>query len=133
VTLNLKSLKIGEKGKVWKNVSLTAAYRFVRDGMKIQLQQNDDGTRIRGKRLRFGDKAAISTVMKVLFQKEYSVASLPEKITQRIDTSKLEVSQLSISDGWLAVSVDDREFDTAQETGLDVLQTSSNRKLINRR
>lgn len=133
VTLNLKSLKIGEKGKVWKNVSLTAAYRFVRDGMKIQLHQNDNGTRIRGKRLRFGDKAAISTVMKVLFQKEYSVASLPEKIAQRIDTSRLEISQLSISDGWLAVSVDDREFNTAQETGLDALQTSSNRKLINRR
>jgi hypothetical protein len=71
--------------------------------------------------------------MKVLFQKEYSVASLPEKIAQRIDTSKLEISQLSISDGWLAVSVDDREFNTAQETGLDVLQTSSNRKLISRR
>ncbi|MDA7859238.1 hypothetical protein N9A76_02075 [Mariniblastus sp.] len=133
VTLNLKSLKIGEKGKVWKNVSLTAAYRFVRDGMKIQLQQNDDGTRIRGKRLRFGDKAAISTVMKVLFKKEYSVASLPEKIAQRIDTSQLEISQLSVSDGWLAVSVDDRELNTAQETVLDILRTSSSRKLINRR
>ncbi len=133
VTLNLRSLKIGERGKVWKNISLTAAYRFVRDGMKIQLQQNDDGTRIRGKRLRFGDKAAISTVMKVLFKKEYSVASLPEKIAQRIDTSQLEISQLSVSDGWLAVSVDDREFNTAQETVLDMLRTSTNRKLINRR
>ncbi len=133
VTLNLKSLKIGEKGKVWKNVSLTAAYRFVRDGMKIQLQQNDDGTRIRGKRLKFGDKAAISTVMKVLFKKEYSVASLPDKIAQRIDTSQLEISQLSVSDGWLAVSVDDQEFNIAQETVLDVLRTSTNRKLINRR
>ncbi|MDB2525174.1 hypothetical protein N9X53_00665 [Mariniblastus sp.] len=133
VTLNLRSLKIGEKGKVWKNVSLTAAYRFVRDGMKIQLQQNDDGTRIRGKRLRFGDKAAISTVMKVLFKKEYSVASLPEKIAQRIDTSQLEISQLSVSDGWLAVSVDDREAKTAQETVLDMFRTSTNRKLMNRR
>jgi hypothetical protein len=133
VTLNLRSLKIGEKGKVWKNVSLTAAYRFVRDGMKIQLQQNDDGTRIRGKRLRFGDRAAISTVMKVLFKKEYSVESLPDKIAQRIDTSQLEISQLSVSDGWLAVSVDDREFNTAQETVLDILRTSSSRKLINRR
>jgi hypothetical protein len=133
VTLNLRSLKIGEKGKVWKNVSLTAAYRFVRDGMKIQLQQNDDGTRIRGKRLRFGDKAAISTVMKVLFKKEYSVASLPEKIAQRIDTSQLEISQLSVSDGWLAVSVDDRETKTAQETVLDMFRTSTNRKLMNRR
>jgi hypothetical protein len=126
-------LKIGEKGKVWKNVSLTAAYRFVRDGMMIQLQQNDDGTRIRGKRLRFGDRAAISTVMKVLFKKEYSVESLPDKIAQRIDTSQLEISQLSVSDGWLAVSVDDREFNTAQETVLDILRTSSSRKLINRR
>lgn len=133
VTLNLRSLKIGEKGKVWKNVSLTAAYRFVRDGMKIQLQQNDDGTRIRGKRLRFGDRAAISTVMKVLFKKEYSVESLPDKIAQRIDTSQLEISQLSVSDGWLAVSVDDREFNTVQETVLDILRTSSSRKLINRR
>ena len=133
VTLNLRSLKIGEKGKVWKNVSLTAAYRFVRDGMKIQLQQNDDGTRIRGKRLRFGDRAAISTVMKVLFKKEYSVESLPDKIAQRIDTSQLEISQLSVSDGWLAVLVDDREFNTAQETVLDILRTSSSRKLINRR
>ena len=61
------------------------------------------------------------------------VIELPEKIAQRIDTSQLEISQLSVSDGWLAVSVDDREFNTAQETVLDILRTSTNRKLINRR
>jgi hypothetical protein len=117
VTLNLKSLKIGESGKTWKNVSLTAAYHLNATGMMIDLQQDDEGTRIKGKRLRFSDKAAISTIMKVMFKQEYSLNALPAKFNERIGGQDLEVSQFVVSDGWIAVSVDDRR--QANRSSLD--------------
>ncbi len=130
ITLNLKSLKIGTTGKTWKNVSLTASYRFAVDGMSIELQQDDEGTRIRGKRLRFGDKAAISAVMKVLFKQQYALNALPKKLSDRIDGQLLEVSQFVVVDGWLGVSIDDRKPDSDQ---LERPLTGAIRRLNQRR
>ena len=133
ITLNLKSLKIGETGKTWKNISLTAAYRFALDGMTIQLQQDDDGTRIKGKRLRFSDKAAISAVMKVLFKQQYAMNAIPQKLSERINCLRLEVSQLALSDGWLAVSIDDQKSSTARNVLDDQQRNGAIRRMIQRR
>ena len=133
IRLNLRSLKIGETGKTWKNISLTASYQFAVDGMKIQLQQDDDGTRIKGRRLRFSDKAAISTVMKVMFKKQYTMDSLPRKLKEKLDGQLLEVSQLVASDGWLAVSIDDQAGSAVQNERDDQQRVGAIRRLIQRR
>ena len=133
ITLNLKSLKIGETGKTWKNVSLTAAYRFAIDGMTIQLQQDDNGTRIKGKRLRFADKAAISAVMKVLFKQQYSMNPMPQKLKERINCQCLGISQLVLTDGWLGVSIDDQQPLTARRFQDDQQRSGGIRRMIQRR
>ena len=114
ITLNLKSLKVGEKGKKWKNLTLVAAYKPVASGMQFVLEQDDQETRIKGrKRIKFTDKAAISTVMKVLFKKQYVVNALPQQVRSRIGGENLMISQLVISDGWLGLSFDDRQLQPA--------------------
>ncbi len=130
VTLNLKSLKIGETSKQWKNISLTASYKLNVEGMKLTLDQDDEGTRIKGKRLRFGDKAAISTVMKVLFKKQYTTNALPGKIKDRIGAQQLEVSQLVVSDGWIAMSIDD-PIQASRPIQQDNERMGAMRRLIN--
>ena len=108
VVLNLRGLKVGERGKTWKNVSLTASYRAESDGMQIRLVQDDNLTQIKGRKLRVGDKAAISTVMKVLFKKEYTFNTLPKKMYDKLKGDQLYISQLITSNGWISVSMDDR-------------------------
>jgi hypothetical protein len=109
VILNLKGLKIGDKGKTWRNVSLTASYEPSVSGMQVLLRQDDDGTRIKGRRLRISDKAAISTVMKVLFKQEYQFQALPKKMYARLNGDFLQVSELAISNGWLGITIDDQQ------------------------
>ena len=121
ITLNLKSLKVGEKGKKWKNLTLVAAYKPIASGMQFVLEQDDQETRIKGKkRIKFGDKAAISTVMKVLFKKQYVANALPPQVMSRIGGENLTISQLVISDGWLGLSFDDRQFQPQRANFSDV-------------
>ena len=111
ITLNLKTLKIGKKGKQWKNLSLVAAYEPIASGTQFVLVQDDQGTRIKGKkRIKFTDKAAISTVMKVMFKKQYIVNALPQRVMTRLGGDRLTISQLVISDGWISLSFDDRVY-----------------------
>ena len=108
ITLNLKSLQVAENGKKFKNVSLGVSYKAKVQGTQIVLEQDDLGTSIKGqKRLKFGEKASVSTIMKVLFKKQYLFNALPEKMHQRIGGHSLEISQLILSDGWMGVSLDD--------------------------
>ena len=133
ITLNLRTLKIEEKGKTWKNISLTVAYQLVTDGMQISMVQDDLGTRIKGKRLRVSDKAALSTVMKVVFKKQYAVNALPKGIKEKIGGPPLEVSQLVISNGWIGVSIDDGLPPIQQAESYSGQRPGSIRRLMNRR
>ena len=120
ITLNLKKLKVGEKGKQWKNLSLVAAYKPIPAGTQFVLEQDDQETRIKGKkRIKFKDKAAISTVMKVMFKKEYVVNALPKNMLSLIGGDSIAISQLVISDGWISLSFDDRIFAAYQENFSD--------------
>ncbi|MFT5303623.1 MAG: hypothetical protein ACI814_004443, partial [Mariniblastus sp.] len=135
ITLNLKSFKIGEDGKVWKYISMKAAYKLSVDGMSISLEQDDDLTRLHDprRRLKLGDRAAILTVMKVLFKKEYSLNALPKSIADRLAGQTLEVSQLVVSDGWLAASIDDAQASLAGRDESDADRMGAIRRLFYRR
>lgn len=133
ITLNLRSLQIDDDGKTWKNLSLTVAYKVNVNGMQIQLEQDDLGTRIRGKKLRLGDKAAMSTVMRVVFEQQYQLNALPKGIKEKLGGSPLRVSQLVISNGWLGVSIDDCLPPIQQAESANEQRTGTLRRLMNRR
>lgn len=125
ITLNLKTLQVGQKGKKWRNLSLVAAYKPVPAGTHFVLEQDDQETRIKGKkRIKFADKAAISTVMKVLFEKQYVVNALPKQVKSRLGGEDLTISQLVISDGWIGISFDDRQTPAYQATFTDAVSTA---------
>ena len=104
LAINLQSLKLGE-GKSWKKVRISTTYTPQIEGTKIVLTQDAEGTRIKGHRLRLRDKAAISTVHKVLFNKEYHCDIMPADFQQRIGQMQVEISQLVAADGWAAIGL----------------------------
>ncbi|MEM7783821.1 MAG: hypothetical protein AAF623_10740 [Planctomycetota bacterium] len=107
VVLNLSSLKIGESGKTYRNLILTTAYQIIPDGMNLSIQQDRDGTSIRGRRLNIGDKATISTLLKKVFRQEYKARALPPKMYDRVQGDQLAVTELILVDGWLSIMVND--------------------------
>lgn len=109
IIINLDSLKIGKSGKSIRRLSITAAYTIQADGMRVNLVQDDTGTRVtsRGKRLRLGDRALISTVMQMLFEPSYSLNALPQQFRERPQAQSLAISRLVIHDGWLGVELND--------------------------
>ena len=109
IVINLDSLKIGKSAKTLRRLSVTAAYAIEADGMNVRLIQDDTGTRatIRGKRMRLGDRAVVSAVMKMLFESSYSINALPEQFRKRPQAQSLVISRLVVHDGWLAVEMDD--------------------------
>ena len=108
--INMDSLQVGGSAKPIRRLSMTAAYEIQADGMQIRLVQDDSGTRVtsRGKRLRIGDRAVVSTVMKMLFEPIYSMNALPKQFRDRPQAQSLMISRLVIHDGWLGVELDDR-------------------------
>lgn len=137
ITLNLKSIRLKDDGKTWRNVSLTASYRMRADGMKLLLEQDDDQTLIRGRRMKLADKAAMSTLMKVVFKQTYELNALPGRMSERLGGDQLMVSQLVLANGWLGVSMDDRvqtaTKQPAVEEGAEFRLGNGLRRLINRR
>ena len=109
IVINLDSLKIGKSAKPLRRLSVTAAYAIEADGMHVRLTQDATGTRatVRGKRMRLGDRAVVSTVMKMLFEPSYSINALPEQFRDRPQAQSLTISRLVVHDGWLGVEMDD--------------------------
>ncbi len=117
ISLNLKSLQVSEKGKKFRNLSLGVSYKASVQGMQIVLDQDDLGTSIkRQKRLKFGEKASVSTIMKVLFKKQYVFNALPKKMHERVGEDSLAISQFILADGWMGVSLDDPELEQASQS-----------------
>jgi hypothetical protein len=139
-TINLDSLKIGDS-KPLRRLSLTASYGIEVDGMMVKLTQDQTGTlaekMVRGKPrpLRLGERAMVSTVMKMLFEDTYSVNALPKKFRDQPKASTLSISRLVATNGWLGVSFN--EFQTASnasDSGDTDQRIGSNlRRLLERR
>ena len=117
IIINLDSLKVGKSKKSMRRLSITASYAIQADGMYVRLIQDETGTRVtsRGKRLRLGDRAVISTVMKMLFESSYSVNALPKQFRNRPQAQSLVISRLVIHDGWLGVEMDEAMVASLQQ------------------
>ncbi|MCH2182044.1 MAG: hypothetical protein MK108_08575 [Mariniblastus sp.] len=105
LTINLKSLRLGEKGKTWKQLSVKALYYPQIEGTQIVFRQTPDGISLRGKRLRLGDQIAIRTIFTALFDDQYQFNAVPEKLANRLGDATVEVGQFVLTDGWAGVSL----------------------------
>lgn len=139
ITLSFAKFSVSDRGKSLKNVSMTASYELATNGMQVRLIQNDNRTRFtrtRGKSLSVGDRLALSTVMKVMFKKQYDFEGLPKQFKNHQQSQDLEIAQLVLSDGWIGVSLQDRQVETAESTRMiDRIpqRITSLRKAIERR
>ncbi|MEZ6095344.1 MAG: hypothetical protein R3C03_14130 [Pirellulaceae bacterium] len=103
---NLLRLQIGN-GKTWKNLTASARYKPVWDGLNLKLQQNGEGVHLSGYRLTARDQIAARTVFTVLFQNEYSLNVLPATLAAKLP-AQTEICQFDIVDGWVGLSLDER-------------------------
>lgn len=139
-TINLDSLKIGDS-KALRRLSLTASYGIDIDGMMVKLTQDQTGTLaekiVRGKPrpLRLGERAKVSTIMKMLFEDTYSVNALPKKFRDKPKASQLSISRLVATNGWLGVSFNEfRTAGKAADSDAAAQRIGSNlRRLLERR
>ena len=125
-TINLKSLRMGKKGKTWQKLSIRAVYYPEIEGAQIVLKQDPNGISLRGKRLRLGDQIAIRTIFTSLFDKQYKINALPEKLAERLGGVAFHVGQFVLTDGWAAVSLTDPPDQSAV-----VAETPARRRLLN--
>ena len=124
-TINLKSLRMGKKGKTWQKLSIRAMYYPEITGAQIVLKQDPNGISLRGKRLRLGDQIAIRTIFTSLFDKQYEVNALPEKLAERLGGTSFHIGQFVLTDGWVGISLIDPPAQSAV-----VAETPARRRLL---
>lgn len=135
ITLNFDELNVAGKTTLRK-VPMTVGYAITTDGLKVHLHQDETRKVLGTARHRFGEKAAISVVMNVLFDEHYELDALPAKFRNYPQARSLTVSQLVIDDGWMGVALDDPQPARQAESDPDADDPrlgSNIRKLLDRR
>lgn len=115
ITLKFAKLVLKKNARPLRNISMQAAYEVKPEGMQLTLTQDDTGTRIGPRKLRLGERTTVSTVMKVLFKKSYTVNALPKKFRSTQQAQQLAISQLVLSNGWIGVSMRDSQLPATAE------------------
>lgn len=106
ISLNLRKFRVG-KGKTWKNLNVRASYFPEVRGSQLRLVRDPSGIRLKGSNLKLRDQVAVRAVFTALFRDHYDWNVLPEKFQQKFNSTRLEISQLAINDGWIGLSLSD--------------------------
>ena len=103
IELNLKSLKVGKKGKTWRNITIASTYTPQAIGSQIHLAQHSP-IEVKGRRFRLGDQIAVRAIFTVVLPKEYTLQTIPAQLQQNLNGFSLAIEQLKIADGWAGVT-----------------------------
>jgi len=103
IELNLKSLKVGKKGKTWRNITIASTYTPQAIGSQIHLAQHAP-IEVKGRRFRLGDQIAVRAIFTVVLPKEYTFQTIPAQMQQHLNGFSLAIEQLNIADGWAGVT-----------------------------
>ena len=103
IELNLKSLKVGKKGKTWRNITIASTYTPEVIGSQIHLAQYSP-IEVKGRRFRLGDQIAVRAIFTVVLPKEYTFQTIPPQLQQNLNGFSLAIEQLNIADGWAGLT-----------------------------
>ena len=103
IELNLKSLKVGKKGKTWRNITIASTYTPEVVGAQIHLAQHSP-IEVKGRRFRLGDQIAVRAIFTVVLPKEYTFQTIPSQLQDSLNGFSLAIEQLKISDGWAGLT-----------------------------
>lgn len=104
IELNLRKFQIG-KGKIYKNIRVTARYVPTIQGGRLLLVQDDTGISLESKYLEFRDQLAVRPVFNSLFKLSYQVDLVPKHLSAK-SPYPLTISQFEVTGGWLGLSID---------------------------
>lgn len=88
----------------WRDFEVRAFYRPVAEGRTARMQR-DGVVQLIGPHLKFRDQIALRGVFSKTFSKNRSWDLLPQWFAEHPKIADLEVTQLKIADGWLALAV----------------------------
>ncbi len=123
IELNLRKFQIG-KGKVYKNIRVTARYVPTIEGGRLLLVQDETGISLESKYLEFRDQLAVRPVFNSLFKLSYEVDLVPKHLSAKA-AYPLTISQFEVTGGWLGMSIDFEPAalkTPAQQTRVPLLQ-----------
>ena len=103
IELNLKSLKVGKKGKTWRNITISSNYQPEVQGAQIRLTQASP-VKVKGRRFRLGDQIAVRAIFTVVLPKQYTFDTVPKRLNRNMNGFELVIEQLSIADGWVGIT-----------------------------
>jgi len=92
IELNLKSLKVGKKGKTWRNITIASTYSPEVVGSQIHLVQYSP-IEVKGRRFRLGDQIAVRAIFTVVLPKEYTFQTIPAQLQQNLNGFSLAIEQ----------------------------------------
>lgn len=103
IELNLKSLKVGKKGKTWRNITIASTYTPEVIGSQIHLVQHSP-IEVKGRRFRLGDQIAVRAIFTVVLPKEYTFQTIPAQLQENLNGYSLAIEELKIADGWAGLT-----------------------------
>ncbi len=118
IQLTFKELSLDE-GKPWKNLSVEATYLPMIDGSQLRLFRDpEEAIVVKGRRLRMRDQFAIRGIMNTVFDPRQVIDVIPDPILNDPRLQGTTIGQLTIENGWIAVSIVDlpRNFQPAQNS-----------------
>ncbi len=131
ITLKLKKMRLG-KGKIWRNLIVTAHYRPQANGTTIHmLLDESNGVTLSGHKLSFRDQLAVRTVFNSVFKPHFAFNLIPETLVEPKLIEGLKISQLLITNGWISISVADNAADSGK-TGQPQAQSPRTSRLFRR-
>ena len=107
IQLTFKELSLDE-GKPWKNLTVEAIYLPMIDGSQLRLFRDpEEAIVVKGRRLRMRDQFAIRGIMNTVFDPQQVIDVIPDPILNDPRLEGTMIGQLTIENGWLAVSIVD--------------------------
>lgn len=107
IQLTFKELSLDE-GKPWKNLTVEAIYLPMIDGSQLRLFRDpEEAIVVKGRRLRMRDQFAIRGIMNTVFDPRQVIDVIPEPILNDPRLQGTTIGQLTIENGWIAVSIVD--------------------------
>jgi hypothetical protein len=102
ITIKIKELSSGRRR--WKNFQVIAVYQPRVEGIQADLAR-EGSLQISGKRLRLGDRIALSGIFNKVFSREHPLSLLNAKMVKDPRLKDLKITLFEMVDGWLAIAL----------------------------
>lgn len=115
--ISIRVAEIAFKRRSWKNFTVSANYRPKAAGLEAELYRDGVVELVGKKRLSMRDQVALRGIFGKVFSKNRNIPLMPADLAKDRRLSDLHVTQFTIRDGWVGVSIGRRVPNVARQRG----------------